>query len=592
MKLDLEQLKKSAQAADQGVWCIGQSLIETNGGYIECLRDGGEDSHDENMQFIGQASPDVVLELVKRLEAAEQRAGEIEKRYDRVTLALAEKQTRMERAEAAPAPTMRWHEIAEGIIMDARDPAKGGDAGERAVNLLGTLILNVPDGAPPLSRSQTAPHITWTDHDRFLFEAACECMSPDQVTAFERAIADDDLRRRFANCMRKRFSQDVARMAKPSLYFYGDHEHGFECPDDAAIVSGRKLGDRYTLNAAWYAEVQFEVTRVPDDTSDDYEVREVSAPQPPQAGARGATGTFACPICGRATPHEHSAEEQIAHRNMRKKIPDWHEGTLMEILGKAGLRFQYRNEDVRSAVIAGIKWGFDRGMESAAPAAPAVAPEGQCAHDWTWADGKCADCGEIVQKKTATTGMTLGERISHVGGWINAAGHVEFGSPMAVDALIRHALRDAAPAPAEPKGEQHEGERCNACHGSGWVVRDPDIGTDQECFVCDGTGTVEPEQRAATLSDEPRPSLTSPLTPYGLLVRALRIVAGTTLYDMSKALLTTPAKLSAMDFGRAPVTQEFAFDVSAYFDSLGVPDTLAALNAALLSTLNGGTNAD
>jgi hypothetical protein len=100
-------------------------------------------------------------------------------------------------------------------------------------------------------------------------------------------------------------------------------------------------------------------------------------------------------------------------------------------------------------------------------------------------------------------------------------------------------------------------------------------------------GYVESEQRAATLSDEQRLSLTSPLTPYGLLVRALRIVAGTTLYDMSKALLTTPAKLSAMEFGRTPVTQEFAFDVSAYFDALGIPDTLAALKAALLSTLNG-----
>ncbi|WP_321782391.1 hypothetical protein [Burkholderia pyrrocinia] len=74
----------------------------------------------------------------------------------------------------------------------------------------------------------------------------------------------------------------------PDLYFYGDHEHGFECPDDAAIVSGRKLGDRFTLNAAWYADVLFEVTKVPDDTSDDYEVREVAAPQPPaQADATG-----------------------------------------------------------------------------------------------------------------------------------------------------------------------------------------------------------------------------------------------------------------------------------------------------------------
>lgn len=78
-----------------------------------------------------------------------------------------------------------------------------------------------------------------------------------------------------------------------------------------------------------------------------------------------------------------------------------------------------------------------------------------------------------------------------------------------------------------------------------------------------------------------QPSFTNPLTPYGMLVRALRIVAGTTLYDMAKALLTTPAKLSSMEFGRAPVTQEFAFDVSAYFDALGLPNTQAALEAAL-----------
>jgi hypothetical protein len=29
---------------------------------------------------------------------------------------------------------------------------------------------------------------------------------------------------------------------------------------------------------------------------------------------------------------------------------------------------------------------------------------------------------------------------------------------------------------------------CNHCNGSGRMVRDPDIGTDQECFVCDGAG--------------------------------------------------------------------------------------------------------
>jgi hypothetical protein len=70
------------------------------------------------------------------------------------------------------------------------------------------------------------------------------------------------------------------------------------------------------------------------------------------------------------------------------------------------------------------------------------------------------------------------------------------------DAGVRSGMGRAAPAPAEPKGEQQAGEPCNACQGSGWVTRDPDIGTDQECCVCDGTGTVEPEQRAATLTTE------------------------------------------------------------------------------------------
>ncbi|UEP31574.1 helix-turn-helix domain-containing protein [Burkholderia sp. B21-007] len=90
---------------------------------------------------------------------------------------------------------------------------------------------------------------------------------------------------------------------------------------------------------------------------------------------------------------------------------------------------------------------------------------------------------------------------------------------------------------------------------------------------------------------EQQPSFTNPLTPYGMLVRALRIVAGVTLMDMATALLTTPAKLSAMEFGRAPVTPEFAFDVAAYFDALDVPHTASALRAAVAARA-GGQHAD
>lgn len=82
-----------------------------------------------------------------------------------------------------------------------------------------------------------------------------------------------------------------------------------------------------------------------------------------------------------------------------------------------------------------------------ASSANAAGAEGAtCDHQWTWADGKCADCGEFVQQPTATAGMTLAERINHVGGHVTEVGCVEFGSAMSVDALIQHALRDLAPA--------------------------------------------------------------------------------------------------------------------------------------------------
>lgn len=99
--------------------------------------------------------------------------------------------------------------------------------------------------------------------------------------------------------------------------------------------------------------------------------------------------------------------------------------------------------------------------------------------------------------------------------------------------------------------------------------------------AADAIDTLLAALQAAAADKREEPSLANPLTPYGMLVRALRIVTGITLMDMATALLTTPAKLSAMEFGRAPVTPEFAFDVAAYFDALGVPHTASALRAAI-----------
>ena len=53
---------------------------------------------------------------------------------------------------------------------------------------------------------------------------------------------------------------------------------------------------------------------------------------------------------------------------------------------------------------------------------------------------------------------------------------------------------------------QPEQEPCDGCRGSGWIPRDPDIGTDQECFVCEGTGknidTTPPQRTWVGLTDE------------------------------------------------------------------------------------------
>jgi DnaJ-class molecular chaperone len=46
---------------------------------------------------------------------------------------------------------------------------------------------------------------------------------------------------------------------------------------------------------------------------------------------------------------------------------------------------------------------------------------------------------------------------------------------------------------SEPNTEDEADDTCGACNGTGWVPRDPDIGTEQECFVCDGTGKLEDE---------------------------------------------------------------------------------------------------
>ncbi|WP_186214640.1 helix-turn-helix transcriptional regulator [Burkholderia gladioli] len=86
--------------------------------------------------------------------------------------------------------------------------------------------------------------------------------------------------------------------------------------------------------------------------------------------------------------------------------------------------------------------------------------------------------------------------------------------------------------------------------------------------------------QAAAEPQGPAPSLTSPLTPYGMLVRALRIVAGKTLMDMAKHVRLRPAELSALEFGRKPLTDAVLFDTARFFSHAGIDGTITALRSA------------
>lgn len=89
-----------------------------------------------------------------------------------------------------------------------------------------------------------------------------------------------------------------------------------------------------------------------------------------------------------------------------------------------------------------------------------------------------------------------------------------------------------------------------------------------------------PTERMSDAAREEEPSWTNPLTPYGMLVRALRIVAGATLMDMANFLGRGPAALSSLEFGRKPVTNTDIVDAASYFASVGIQSTTHALTIA------------
>jgi hypothetical protein len=77
----------------------------------------------------------------------------------------------------------------------------------------------------------------------------------------------------------------AAAVPEPSQECYsGDGGDSWvDCPDDANFVDGLKVGDTYELLVSHYSvERTYVVTKVPDDTSDDYEVEPLAAAPAPE----------------------------------------------------------------------------------------------------------------------------------------------------------------------------------------------------------------------------------------------------------------------------------------------------------------------
>ncbi len=84
-------------------------------------------------------------------------------------------------------------------------------------------------------------------------------------------------------------------------------------------------------------------------------------------------------------------------------------------------------------------------------------------------------------------------------------------------------------------------------------------------------------RRQSAMPTDPLEAFKNPLTPYGLLVRALRITAGTSLMEMSQFCGQPPSYMSGVETGREPLTPELICFTHRFFHDKGLDVTLYLL---------------
>ena len=142
-----------------------------------------------------------------------------------------------------------------------------------------------------------------------------------------------------------------------------------------------------------------------------------------------------------------------------------------------------------------------------------------------------------------------------------------------------HAWPDDAPhtaaqlAPVQIEVDQRErGEVV------GYVSREPTLAHMRKATLPEGTPlyTAPPASRTAPIIER----LRNPLTPFGLVVRALRIVSDSSLLEMSYQMSLTAAHLSGVETGRKPLTENIIRAAHGFFVYKGLDVSIDLLRTA------------
>lgn len=137
-----------------------------------------------------------------------------------------------------------------------------------------------------------------------------------------------------------------------------------------------------------------------------------------------------------------------------------HDAVSVQLCLAAGL-----NEEQTSALLTRISGN------------PAIVSGTDTPYNLGWSAGWDAHArahGDWFTQPSPTHGMNLGDRISHVGGRTNAQGYIEFGSVMAVDALVQHILRDTKTGKPSAGARDVLVERARQVSAEGWTPEHDD----------------------------------------------------------------------------------------------------------------------